>query len=493
MAERERQASVLRLLTLGVAIILLASLFQFQQLSRDLHFHPDEAFFMTFARGAAVNGDWLLPGALDKPPLSITISAFSMVAVGNTADAAGVLHLDPHVGEFAGKLPNVVLALLLTALMMRLARRLYHDETIAFLAGLLSAASPFTLAYGASAFTDMSLLFCSVAALYLALSGRWALAGLALGLAFWCKQQAIFVAVLLALLLVVEGARRRDWLRFLLPLSAICGLLLIWDAARPETSIFLQAAANNAPAQLLAAAATWLERLAAWLTMGAWLLGSPPVTALLLAGVALAIFRRFGRAVSIPARDRLLIAAITAYAVIHVMFNFNLYDRYLLLILPLAGLLVARYVVALCRSYSRLHLQFLVVAMLLLSAVWSLNSDSPIGGDRAAYTGIDRLAHHLNSKPVATVIYDPWLGWQLGYYLGQWHDKRRVHHPTAEALVADALALDEVGDRYLVSPVDQPYDAWLSALRDAGFEVSEDYRRDRFVAFRLTPKLYPKD
>ena len=122
MAERDRRASKLRLLTLGTAIILLASLFQFHQLGRDLRFHPDEAFFMTFARGAAVNGDWLLPGALDKPPLSIYLSAFGMIAFGNTADAAGVLQLDPHVGEFAGKLPNVLLSLLLTALMMRLAR-----------------------------------------------------------------------------------------------------------------------------------------------------------------------------------------------------------------------------------------------------------------------------------------------------------------------------------------------------------------------------------
>ena len=43
-----------------------------------------------------------------------------------------------------------------------------------------------------------------------------------------------------------------------------------------------------------------------------------------------------------------------------------------------------------------------------------------------------RLARHLNGKPVATVIYDPWLGWELGYYLGVWHDKRRVHYPDAD-------------------------------------------------------------
>ena len=166
---------------------------------------------------------------------------------------------------------------------------------------------------------------------------------------------------MLALLLLVEGARRRDWIRFLLPLSGICLALLIWDSARPETSILLQAAANNAPAQLWAAPTTWLERLAEWLNMATWLLGPPLIIAILLAVAAFAIFRRAGSAESISARDRFLIAAIIAYSFIHIIFSFNLYDRYLLLILPLMILLAARWIAALCRCYSRLRLQFIIV------------------------------------------------------------------------------------------------------------------------------------
>ena len=90
-----------------------------------------------------------------------------------------------------------------------------------------------------------------------------------------------------------------------------------------------------------------------------------------------------------------------------------------------------------------------------------------------------RWRHHLNAKPVATVIYDPWLGWELGYYLGQWHDKRRVHYPTPAALVAGALALDEASaTATFVAPVDQPHDDWLAALRGLGFGVDVDYERD---------------
>ncbi|MCE2473735.1 MAG: hypothetical protein J4G18_17905, partial [Anaerolineae bacterium] len=275
LPDRGNGLGELRRLAVGATIILLASLLQFHLLTRDSRFHSDEAFFMTFARGAAVQGDWLLPGSLDKPPLSIYLSAFSMIAVGNSADAAGVLQLDVYAGEFAAALPNVMLALLFTALMMRLAWQRYRDWPCACFAGLLSAASPYLAAFGAAAFTDMSLLFFALVAFYFAGRRRWAWAGLALGLAFWGKQQAFFVAIFLALLLIRERAGRCDWLRFSLPLGAAILALLAWDAARPEASIFLQAAANNAPDQLLALPGVWLGRLAHLLGAALWLPGPP--------------------------------------------------------------------------------------------------------------------------------------------------------------------------------------------------------------------------
>ncbi len=490
MAERGLPA---RRLALGALILLLASLLQFHHLTRDQRFLPDEAFFMTFARGAAVNGDWLLPGALDKPPLSLYLSALSMAAVSNTADAAGVLRLDPHVGEFAGALPNVMLAILLTALMMRLARRVWRDEPAGLLAGLLTAISPYMLAFGASAFTDLSMLIFSVAALVLALDGRWALAGLALGLAFWGKQQAVFAAVPILAILVAHGERRGDWLRFLLPLSAIIAALLLWDAARPETSVFLQAAANNAPESWLAPPSDWLTRLMDWLGRGAWLLGPPLATAGLLALSALGFVGRAGQSRRTATTARVLVGGLSLYLGAHAVLGFNLYDRYLLLALPPLIMLAAGGLSAICRRFGRSHFKLIPIAVALLSAVWSVSNGSRVGESRKTQAGIDALAAHLNSKPVATVIYDPWLGWQLGYYLGQWHDKRRVHYPTADALVAGALALDETGDRYFVAPADQPHEDWLAALRAAGVEVNLDYEREGFRVYRLSPqKLSPK-
>ena len=471
----------------GAAIILFASLLQFHQLGRDQRFTPDEAFFMTFAREAAVKGDWLLPGTLDKPPLSIYLSALSMAAIGIREDEAGVLHLEPLVGEFAGKLPNALLALLLTALTLRLSTRMYRDNRAGIFAALLTAASTYSLAFGASAFTDMSLLCFSAAALHLALGRRWALAGLALGLAMLCKQQAVFsLALVLGLALFSGGMGRRDWLKLLLPLGVCLGGLLLWDAARPETSIFLQAAANNAPADLIAAPATWIGRLLRWLRMSAWLLGPPLATALVMLAAFASLF--FGaKPAHSSALPLVFMLALALYGALHIGFNFHIYDRYVLLALPLMIPLAAGGLARLSRSWSRFRAGAILAALIGLGGLWTMQADLPIGGERGTYAGIDRLAAHLNSKPVATVIYDPWLGWQLGYYLGPWHDKRRVHYPTAEALAAGALALDEAGARYFVAPLDEPHDAWLAALGEAGFDAAQDYAQDNFAVYRMTP------
>ena len=45
-------------------------------------------------------------------------------------------------------------------------------------------------------------------------------------------------------------------------------------------------------------------------------------------------------------------------------------------------------------------------------------SQYPIGGDHGANDGIDQVADYLKTLPSGTVVYDHWLAWELGYYLG---------------------------------------------------------------------------
>src|SRR5690606_25751643 len=148
--------------------------------------------------------------------------------------------------------------------------------------------------------------------------------------------------------------------------------------------------------------------------------------------------------------DVVLLTYVVAYGLLHWLVAFNTYDRYLLPLLPPVILLAARgmgYMFMSVRARHVVPLRYATVGLftlaLLFPAIEASERRGLVGTLYRDYTGIDQLADYLNAQPVATVIYDRWLGWELRYYLGQWHDKRMVYYPTPELLVRDALALCE--------------------------------------------------
>nr|MBA3871736.1 glycosyltransferase family 39 protein [Anaerolineae bacterium] len=174
-----------------VGILLLGAILRFHALGQNIRFHPDEALFVTFARQAAVQGDWLLHGSLDKPPLTIYVNALALTAFGITPLPNGVLTLDVHAGEFAARVPGVFASILLVAVVYALAKQLYGVNKTAWMSLLLVALSPLAIAFSATAFTDGMMLLFVVVALLMASHRRWFWAGLWLVLGFWCKQQAL--------------------------------------------------------------------------------------------------------------------------------------------------------------------------------------------------------------------------------------------------------------------------------------------------------------
>ncbi|MFW5696834.1 MAG: hypothetical protein ACOCXR_03520, partial [Phototrophicaceae bacterium] len=99
-------------------ILLAAALLRVVALGQDIRFHPDEAFFATFARQAAVHGDWMLPGPLDKSPLSIYGAALSMHFFAAHTTPDDVIDVSLRAGEVAARLPGVFAGLLLVALVI---------------------------------------------------------------------------------------------------------------------------------------------------------------------------------------------------------------------------------------------------------------------------------------------------------------------------------------------------------------------------------------
>ncbi|MEZ4669118.1 MAG: glycosyltransferase family 39 protein [Anaerolineae bacterium] len=487
-----------------IILLLIGVWLRFHALVQDARFHPDEALFATFARNAAVQGDWLLHGSLDKTPLTIYADALAMTAFGVTTLPDGVLTLDIHRGEFAARVPGVFASILWMAVTCALAKSVYRRKpTVPLVALLLMAISPFALAFSATVFTDGLMILCVTLALWMGSRRRWFWAGLWLAAGLWCKQQALFY---IPLVLVVgwiwrptDGLRARvsiqDLFRLCAPLVIGITLLAVWDGARGQsTSLWALAVANNEPGRL-ELAQDFMGRLGAWLAYAQYMFGESWLTwgLLMLAVMILVVRIKRERWATNTQIDVIWLVYVFVYSLLHVS-AFNLYDRYWLLILLPLLLLVAGgidYAVQRAAKIRPTILIFVTCALGILmfpAAVMAVERQLPIGGDNGKYDGIDALGAYLNSKPLGTIIYDHWLGWELGYYIGTWSDKRRVYYPTPDALTADALLQPDPAPRYMVIPIwVQDAEIWITPLLEAGFEVITDHTFPNYVVVKLIP------
>jgi len=425
----------------------------------------------------------------------------------------GVLDLNIYKGEFAARLPNIFASILLVAVVMRLVDKLVHSRAVhepllqAILGGLLIGCSPFLIAFGATAFTDVYMVLFAMLSLWMMLAGRGRWSGFWWVLSFASKPQALFF---LPLILLVNGRAVARPYKLLLNsffLNAIVGIgvLFLWDVLRPGESVFLLGTVNNTPGNFFAPLTEIPQRITIWWEYTGWLFGTIWIFVVL---IMLALFGWWRKRQQINHRlNAILLLWIIGYVAFHIVSGVNTYDRYWLPLLPVVVIAMARYSgifwggsrtastgVGLsnqrwARYIAPLHIaKLLSIFIITLLIGWQASHiNLPFGGDAGHHQGIDEVAIFLNEKPVATVIYDHWLGWHLGYYLGQWTDKRVAYYPTPEALIMDALSLDEQGIRYLPVPYYANPTDWLAALQEANFEVFIALETDRITLYGLIP------
>lgn len=466
-----------------VSILLLGVALRFRHLGQDVRFHSDESFFTTFAVNAAVHGDWMLAGPLDKSPLTIYAVATSLHFNGVTVDDNGMRDLDIKIGEFAARVPNTYASILMIALVMRLALVLSRRWQISYVAGALAACSPYLLVFTATAFTDVLMLAGMTAALLAGLNQRYLWAGIWLGVSIWAKQQGIYyLPLLLALIALGGGHKGRHMARFSIGLVITIGLYLLWDVTRPGASIFVLASENNNPGRLFADVSTWEDRLITWLGYLRWAIGPAWVTFPLLLISAWAVLRQRNQQVG------LLWGYCGAFLLGHWLVAFNTYDRYLLPVIPLVIILSAYGLQQLPRKLS-VAIGVVVAVPIFITGISAAGWGIDLGRD--GYP-LDRegeliaLADYLNNKPEGTIIYDRWSGWELGYYLGPQTDKkRRVYYPTPQIMAEDALRNPERPPRYFIIPDAQWSFPWITALASAGFQIRIDYNTDVFTVYEL--------
>ena len=485
-------------------------------------FHHDEALYSSWGLDIASGRDVMVSGSpVDKPPLSLYVQAVCFLVFG--------------VSEASARIPSLLSHVVGVWLLFLVGRALF-DEKTGWLAALFVAASPFAILFASTAFTDSMMVLCVLAGCLLAVRRRWSWAGVTMGLAAITKQQgAFFVPLALGLAWAHGGFQEsasesgrtwRMWMRFLLGWLLVMAVAAVWDVSRGRQPGFM-AQSLLSYGGLHVTPWTVGERLAGFVTLLQFTTGSAILNwVLVVGGVSLVIADAALLATAnnrgIPWNDRMehdggtpwvdpvMAAFCCVFVLFHAVLSFQVWDRYLLGLVPCLALVLARVLVVAWRLVARLAetalarfpscgswtraagMVFKTVAVALLLVVLAgpvqdaANSRYPIGGDHGAFEGIDQVVAYLRTVPADTTLYHHWLGGHWRFYL--WSNPYDFRYWRNGADLARQAADRPGADRYIVFPSwESPTPARL-ALEARGLSLREVHRAlrgDGSVSFRV--------
>ncbi len=395
-------------------------------------FHHDEALYATWARFIATGENvWLTEVPIDKPPLFLYVVAGSMILLGVT--------------ESAARVPSLLASVLIVILTYNLGKKMY-GMVVGLTAACLIALSPFTILFAPTALTDPLLVAFILAGCVAAIGGRPMLTGLALGLAIATKQQGVFFAPLLFALLQFspkfEARSVSDRLTPTVYLGLMAGLVVAltfaWDGARQQSPGYWQMSLVNYGG-LSAAQGDLFVRGTEFIELLKYGLASSVLNWIFLVGIPLLLFfQRWVRPNEVfrwhhLRFDWILTLFIILFVGGHIIFSFQVWDRYLLGLIPLIALLFARILwlpwARLQRLWSNkvvLTVASLSIAILLLftlpnSIQDTVNGRYPLGSNSAALNGLDQTVAYLQGQAGANnTLYHRWLGTHWRFYLADY-------------------------------------------------------------------------
>jgi len=492
------------LLSLVVATALLFP----ANLLANQRFHHDEALYATWALQITSGADpWLAHTPVDKPPLFLYTLAGAMRLFGPT--------------ETAARIPSLLATAISVLLTFWLGRKLY-GEAVGLVAAWLMALSPFTLLFAPTAFTDPLLVALVLAACLAAAHHRPVLAGVMMGLAIATKQQGVFFVPLVLTLLIYDlrftiyDLRFTIYdLRFTIYASRITfhvsrftlGLLftllpvLIWNLTRSQAPDFLTYSLSNYGG-LTGDAASFGERWWGFVELLQYGTASPLLNGIF--GVGLPVLLGYGFWTGNATGDRrpktgdefqplshrypaggaqnlnnlptfqppspaqtdwIFTLFILLFLLGHALFSFQVWDRYLLGLIPFLALLLARILwlpglilARIAQSRTTFHprlrseqeaqrffkFNFLCVFVSLWLNSWqrligpiyglalaallalslaqpvqdAVNGRFPLGSHSQALSGIEQIVAYLQGHAGANhTLYHRWLGAHWRFYL----------------------------------------------------------------------------
>jgi 4-amino-4-deoxy-L-arabinose transferase-like glycosyltransferase len=413
--------------------------------------------------------------------------------------------------EWAARLPNFMASIVLVPLLGVLVWRWYRDEETAVLAALILALSPFAIQFSATAFTDPLMVMWLVAAMVVAspdnpkaaaglqtvpyggsvwrpaTADKVVIAGFLFGLAIATKYQAWLFLPLLVGVGWLAGWRWRDWVKFAGGLLVVLLAVLLWDVARTgQFSLWGRQMGNFGGVRLSWSWEIW-GRLRAWGQMWSYLGVSSVGVILMVLAVGLPLFklgkdllqRDKGTKEQRDLLDEMLALFLVGYGAVHWLLAVPVWDRYLLAVVPLVVVLMARLIVncqlPIVNGQWRSRLLLVIVCLLLLvmlPAAWAgRNGRYPIGGSPEADGGAAEIAGYLYDAPYGTVLYDHWFSWQWGYHL---FDRGvYVNWVPNPALLAEDLTVfgDGANVRFIVLPTDGTERPFIRKIEAVGFRL----------------------
>jgi hypothetical protein len=397
------------------------------------------------------------------------------------------------------------------------------------------ALSPFAILFSATAFTDPLMVALGLGTCVAAARGRSGWAGLLAGLAFATKQTGLAWLPLAAVLQISNlkshiskrsnlpsvighwslaiGHWTLDIGRWSLVIghwSLVIFFLLVallmfgWDGVRVAQgaeSFWCMGVTGYGGLRLIWPQELW-TRLRGWIGLVRYLFVSPVVSGVLLVGSVLLVRRTIinRRYVRGPIADLLLVSFVLIYFLLHWLWAFPIWDRYLLPLVPVLAVLLGRILSLLvtCLPLAVHNSQFTTRSPLFVIRHWSLDighwsldighwsldighwsfvichlslvfllifpawnaahSRYPVGGDHGAYDGVDEVAAFLRDLPEGTVVYQHWLGWHYDVYLFD-APVYLAYWPTPAWLAQDVQVFGARESRYIAFP------SWESSAR----------------------------
>ncbi len=302
------------------------------------------------------------------------------------------------------------------------------------------------------------------------------------------------------------GWRLAQWSRWLAGLLPPLVALFAWEFARSGRFLLWQNQLGNFGGVRLSYSWEIWPRFLAWVDL--WQTAvSPLIFLLLIPAIGWFVIQtcQVFPAAPNPQRnrpdrskptDRLILTFILSYGLLHWLFAIPVWDRYLLPLLPLLAILLARAYDELRAKFSLAApvLQFrgalVLLALVLVSASWAArNGRTPLGSSPQADQGAADIAAALADAPYGTVLYDHWFSWQWRYHL---FDKRVFvsWFPHGDALATDLAAFGQDGSpRYLALPNTAVADPIRRTVQEAGFTLTAVAHSDHIILYQINPQI----